>query len=268
MNRSFLSRFFALLLLSVIILSLMSCGSKAEVRGYEVLAKLDDEQFSVAFRSGDPLRDLVSAALEEIAAEGLLSRLSSQYLGADYSCLPGTPAALETLGMEMPEGRQLRVGVQDGAAPLCWKDDSGNFTGMIPDLVNEVARKLGCEIIYCEVKPEDIGVELGSGNADCAWLPAAFAESEDYSLSPAWMQNSHLLIVRQGSGITRIKDLKNHNIGITDSTSDNALKNNSKIYDSVTIWTYADIRSCFTALSTGDCDAVIIDNIVSINYLG
>ena len=86
--------------------------------------------------------------------------------------------------------------------------------------------------------------------------------------SPAWMQNSHLLVVRQGSGLNRVKDLKNHNIGVTDSTSELALKNNSKIYDSVTIWTYADIRSCFTALSTGECDALIIDNIVSMNYLG
>ena len=266
LHRSFTTKILCFVLL--LALTLCGCGGKSETRGYEVLAKLDDEQFTVAFRSGDPMRDLVSAALEEIAAEGLLSRLSSQYLGADYSCLAGTPNALEVLGLEMPEGRQLRVGVQDGAAPLCWKDDSGNFTGMIPDLVDAVAQKLHCEIVYCEVRAENVSVELGSGNADCAWLPAAFAESEEYSLSPAWMTNSHLLIVRQGSGITKIKDLKKHNIGVTDSTSDLALKNNSKIYDSVTIWTYADIRSCFTALSAGDCDAVIIDNIVSINYLG
>lgn len=257
----------ALLLLSALLFLLTGCGKKKTL-GYEVLSKLDDEQFSVAFRSDDPLRDMVSAALEEVAAEGLLSRLSEQYLGNDYSCLSGTPGALETLGGSMPPNRPLRVGVQDGAAPLSWKDDSGNFTGMIPDLVNAVAAKLGCEVVYCEIRVEDVEVELGSGNVDCAWLPASFPASEDYSLSPAWMQNSHLLVVRQGSGLNRVKDLKNHNIGVTDSTSELALKNNSKIYDSVTIWTYADIRSCFTALSTGECDALIIDNIVSMNYLG
>ena len=53
----------ALLLLSALLFLLTGCGKKKTL-GYEVLSKLDDEQFSVAFRSDDPLRDMVSAALE------------------------------------------------------------------------------------------------------------------------------------------------------------------------------------------------------------
>jgi len=115
------------LLILILCLSFLGCGG-TRTAGYEVIARLDSEQFAVAFRSGDVTCDIVSAALEEMAAEGLLSRLSLQYLGADYSCLAGRMGALSSLPMEIPGDKKLLVGVQDGAAPLSWRDDSGNFT--------------------------------------------------------------------------------------------------------------------------------------------
>ena len=267
MNKRFLSA----LLCIVMILSLCACGGNRKLSGYEIVAKLNDEQFTVAFRFGDPLCEIVSAALKEMASEGLVSRLSSQYLGADYSCVEpfaGAMSELPSRGIELQEGRRFIVGVQDGAAPLCWQNDSGGFTGLIPDLINELQKKTGWDVVYTEIKVENVEIELASGNIDCAWVPAQMPQSEDLSLSPAWMNNSHLVVVRQGSGLNRLKDLKKRNVGITDQTGEEALKNNDpKVYDAVTIWQYADIRTCFNALAAGECDAIIIDNIVSINYI-
>ena len=259
-------RLFSLFLLLALLLTLCACGGKRS-EGYDVLERLGTEQFSVVFRRDDPLGEFVSAAMREVAADGTLTRLSGQYLGKDYSCLEGQDSALARLGTELPAGRVLMVGVVGGAAPLCWRDDSGSFTGLIPDFVRAVADKLGWEIAYHEILVEDVLIELNSGNVDCAWVPAAFAESSSYSLSPAWMENSHLLIVRHGSGINKVKDLRKHNVGMPDKTAVDAFKNNTKIYDSVTIWTYSDIRSCFSALAAGDCDGIVIDDIVSAHYL-
>lgn len=264
-------RFLTALLCFCLIFSLCGCGGNRTLSGYEVIAKFGDEQFTVAFRAGDPLCDIVSAAMEEMADEGLFSRLSSQYLGADYSCMEAVPGALQTLtesGTDVQSGRRFIVGVQGGSAPLCWKNDSGGFTGLIPDLITELQKKTGWDVVYAEIRVEDVDVELASGNIDCAWLPAAMTPSDSLSLSPAWMNNSHLLVVRRGSGLNRLKDLKKRNVGITDQTGEQALKSSDeKVYSSVTIWSYADIRTCFNALAAGECDAVIIDNIVSINYI-
>ena len=93
MNKRFLSA----LLCMVMILSLCACGGNRKLSGYEIVAKLNDEQFTVAFRFGDPLCEIVSAALKEMASEGLVSRLSSQYLGADYSCVEPFAGALSEL---------------------------------------------------------------------------------------------------------------------------------------------------------------------------
>ncbi|MBQ2895874.1 MAG: transporter substrate-binding domain-containing protein [Oscillospiraceae bacterium] len=255
------------LLILILSLSLWGCGG-TRTAGYEVIARLDSEEFSIAFRNGDPTCDIVSAALEEMAAEGLLSRLSMQYLGADYSSLEGNDGALMELGVEIPADRRLLVGVMDGAAPLCSRDENtGSFVGLIPDMVSSLAEKTGWEIVYMPISSENVDVELASGNVDCAWLPAAHSASANYSLSPGWMENSHLLIVRKGSGLNKIRDLKNHNVGITDTTAENALKDNTKIFDSLTLWNYGNIKSCFTALAAGECDAVVIDSIVSSHYL-
>ncbi len=255
------------LLLTALCLGLAGCGGTRST-GYEVIARLDSEQFSVAFRYGDSICTIVTAAMEVLAADGLFSRLSSQYLGADYSCLEGNASALSTLTVPIPAGKKLLVGVEGGDAPLCWLDDSGSYTGLIPDLITAVADKLGWEIQYVGIGSEDVAVELASGNVDCAWLPASYsADSTDYSLSPGWMENSHLLVVRKGSGLNRVRSLRGHNIGVTDSTALLALQNNTKIYDTVTVWRYDDIRSSFTALAAGDCDAVVIDSIISSSYL-
>lgn len=253
-------------LAALTLLCCAGCGEKRQA-GFDVLERLGTEQFSVAFRKDDPLCDYMTAAMQETAAEGTIARLSSMYLGADYSCMEGKANAIVMLGMEIPADRIVTVGVIDGAAPLCYRDDSGNFTGMIPDLAGLVTEKLGWQLRYHQINIEDVTVELNSGNIDCAWVPAAYASSSSYSLSPVWMENAHLLIVRHGSGINRVKDLKNHNIGLTDNTALKAFRENTKIGDSVTVWTYSDIRSCFSALAAGDCDAIVIDDIVSSHYL-
>lgn len=248
---------------------LIGCGGNA-FSGYEVISRLDSEQFTVAFRSGDNLCTIITAALQEIASEGLISRLSSQYLGSDYSCLQGYAGAISAVTVEIPQERNLVVGVQDGARPLCWMDENGCFAGLIPDLVQAAADKLGWTVTYRSIESDDTDIELASGNVDCAWLPAAFdASTGKYSLSPGWMENSHLVIVRKGSGITKLKALKNRNLGVMDDTALASFNANGpeKIIDTVTVWYYEDLQRCFDALASGNCDAIVIDSIAASSYM-
>lgn len=262
------SRAIAAVLCVLFVLALLPGCSKQQGISFKVIAELNQEEFCVAFRKDDPLCTIMTAAMEELSADGAISRLSAQYLGADYSCMPAMPGALNNVDAEIVPGRKLRIGVQDGVAPLSSSREDGSFSGLIPDMCSLVAEKLGWTFEYMVINSDSVAAELGSGNIDCAWMAASFAEStKTCSLSPGWLRNSHQLVVREGSGLNRKNALKGKVVGLTDVTSLAALKE-SGLYDKISsVWYYDDLSSCFAALATGDCDALIIDSIVAGYYM-
>ena len=261
-------KIFALALCAVLcFLLLPGCGSVNTIR-FKMIAELNQEQFCVAFRKDDPLCGIFTAALQELAADGQISRLSGQYLGTDYSCLDGVPGAVSLLETQPEPGRKLRVGVQDGIAPISSSRDDGSFGGLIPDLAQLVAEKLGWTFEYMVINSDNVAAELGSGNIDCAWMAASFAGSAStVSLSPGWLRNTHELVVRSDSRYTRKNSLKGKVVGITDATALAALKESGMDAKIGSVWYYDDLAACFAALAAGDCDAVVIDGIVSGYYM-
>lgn len=258
----------AVCLISALCLAALSgCSSKRD-SGYRVIAELNSEEFCIAFRRDDPLCQVVTAALQEIAAEGQLARLSTQYLGADYSCLEGVPGALKTLEVDIPQDRVFLIGIQDGTAPLSSSRDDGTYTGLIPDLVQLVAEKLGWEYKFMPISSSNVDVELGSGNVDCAWLGASLdSGSESYSLTPGWLKNSMSWWCATAAGYTRMNSLKGKILGITDDTAMAALEESGLYEKAGAVWYYDDLQLCFAALAAGDCDGIVIDSIVAGYYI-
>lgn len=253
--------------IALLALSLSGCGGQQGV-SFKVIAELNQEEFRVAFRKDDPLCEIVTAAMEELAAEGEISRLSSQYLGMDYSCMPEVEYALQNISVPLTSGRTLRIGVQDGVAPLSSSRDDGSFSGLIPDLAALVVTKLGWSFEYMVINSDNVAAELGSGNIDCAWMAASFSESaETVSLSPGWLRNSHQLVVLSDSGIRRKNALKGKILALTDPTAYTALKEDGLSEKVASVWYYETLSECFSALITGDCDALVIDSIVAPYYL-
>ena len=204
-----LRRFLAFVLCAALcFLLLTGCGSRDTIR-FKMIAELNQEEFCVAFRKGDPLCDIFTAALKELSADGQISWLSAQYLGTDYTCMEALPGALQLLETQPEPGRKLRIGVQDGIAPISSSRDDGSFGGLIPDLAQLVAEKLGWTFEYMVINSDNVAAELGSGNIDCAWMAASFSgSSSSVSLSPGWLRNTHELVVRSDSRYTRKNSLK------------------------------------------------------------
>jgi len=257
----------ALLLALTLLMGLTACEREGS-SGYKVLDTLDSEVMNIAFRSGDRLRDMVSAALSELAAAGEVSSLSAKWLGKDYSCLEGEENALQNLGAPIPEDRLLLVGVEKGAAPMSSLSDS-TFTGFIPDLAKRVCEKLGWRVRFMPISSADAKVELSSGNVDCVWTCASFDESTgDYSVSPGYLENKHLLLVRRDSGINRNGKLAGRPIAVPQDPGVSAALKAAKLQDKTgAIWTYDTVQGCFDALDQGICDALIVDSIVASYYM-
>ncbi|MBQ7736968.1 MAG: transporter substrate-binding domain-containing protein [Oscillospiraceae bacterium] len=263
-----MKRMIALGLCLLLCAGLFSGCHKQRGISFKVIAELNQEEFCVAFRKDDPLCEIMTAAMQELSADGSISRLSAQYLGADFNCMPAVPGALNNVDTGYLSGRTLRIGVQDGVAPLSSSREDGSFSGLIPDMCALVGERLGWTFEYMAIDSDNVAAELGSGNIDCAWMAASFAEStKTCSLSPGWLRNSHQLVVRDGSGINRKNGVKGKVIGITDATALAALKESGLADKVSTIWYYDDLSSCFAALATGDCDALVIDSIVAGYYM-
>ena len=189
-------------------------------------------------------------------------------IGTDYTCMEALPGALQLLETQPEPGRKLRIGVQDGIAPISSSRDDGSFGGLIPDLAQLVAEKLGWTFEYMVINSDNVAAELGSGNIDCAWMAASFSgSSSSVSLSPGWLRNTQELVVRSDSRYTRKNSLKGKVVGITDATALAALKESGMDAKVGSVWYYDDLSACFAALAAGDCDAVVIDGIVSGYYM-
>ena len=261
-------RILAAVLAALLIFTLSGCG-KSDQGGYKVIAELNREEFRIAFRADDPLCEIITAAMQEAASEGQIAQLSSYYLGKDYSCMDGIAGALSMLEVEIPENRAIRIGIQDGMAPLSSSRDDGSFTGLIPDLIQVVMEKLGWEYEFMVIGTDNIAVDLASGNVDCAWLGASVnTDSTQIVLSPSWLQNTHDLVVRQDSGYSRMNSLKGKVLGVIDSTSVEALKSSGLYEKAGAVWFYEDMQACMNALAAGNCDALVIDGILTSYYVG
>lgn len=66
------------------------------------------------------------------------------------------PGALQLLETQPEPGRKLRIGVQDGIAPISSSRDDGSFGGLIPDLAQLVAEKLGWTFEYMVINSDNV----------------------------------------------------------------------------------------------------------------
>ena len=172
-----LRRFLAFVLCAALcFLLLTGCGSRDTIR-FKMIAELNQEEFCVAFRKGDPLCDIFTAALKELSADGQISRLSAQYLGTDYTCMEALPGALQLLETQPEPGRKLRIGVQDGIAPISSSRDDGSFGGLIPDLAQLVAEKLGWTFEYMVINSDNVAAAISTARGWRHPFPAAQAPS-------------------------------------------------------------------------------------------
>lgn len=159
--------------------------------------------------------------------------------------------------------------MQDGIAPISSSRDDGSFGGLIPDLAQLVAEKLGWTFEYMVINSDNVArrARQRQYRLRVGWRHPFPAAQSSVSLSPGWLRNTHELVVRSDSRYTRKNSLKGKVIGITDATALAALKESGMDAKVGSVWYYDDLSACFAALAAGDCDAVVIDGIVSGYYM-
>lgn len=247
----------ALFLIAIMLLPASACSQKAEVTGYVTVQSLGKANFSMAFRKDDRLCGEVSAAMRVLAAEGKLAQLSHQWFGEDLIALEGDSGALAVVGEIFP--RTLIVGYDAVGEPMCWTDKE-SVSGFDADMIRAVCQTLGWEVKFIAIDTASAEVELAAGNVDC--VVGSFGLSGDkVSFSPEYLKNEAVLVARADSGITKAKKLKNKTLGVPrDGAVEAALQGSELAGLPANTASYISAHSCFAALDSGLCDAVLVSS--------
>ena len=180
----------------------------------------------------------------------------------------GTEAAgTETAG----NGKTFTVGF-DASFPPYGYQENGEYVGFDLDLAQEVCDRNGWELVKTPIDWDAKNIELNGGSIDCIWNGFTMnGREDDYTWTPAYINNTQVFAVNKNSGIKKAVDLAGKNVLVqADSSALAALQDeeNTDIkalaasFGSLT--QVPDSESALMELEAGSADAVAMDEGVAL----
>ena len=180
----------------------------------------------------------------------------------------GTEAAgTETAG----NGKTFTVGF-DASFPPYGYQENGEYVGFDLDLAQEVCDRNGWELVKTPIDWDAKNMELNSGAIDCIWNGFTMnGREDDYTWTPAYINNTQVFAVNKNSGIKKAADLAGKNVLVqADSSALAALQDEENtdikaLADSFGSLTQVpDYESALMELEAGSADAVAMDEGVAL----
>ncbi len=164
--------------------------------------------------------------------------------------------------------KEFIVGFDAEFPPYGYLDENGEYVGFDLDLAEEVCNRNGWKLVKRPISWDSKDSELASGAISCIWNGFTMNGREDqYTWTTPYVDNSQVVIVKKGSGIQKLTDLKGKILVVqADSsalaalTGDDATKENKGIRKSLKeLQQVADYNSAFMNLESGMVDAIAMD---------
>ena len=190
---------------------------------------------------------------------------STEAVGTETS---GTEAVgTETAG----NGKTFTVGF-DASFPPYGYQENGEYVGFDLDLAQEVCDRNGWEIVKTPIDWDAKNIELNGGSIDCIWNGFTMnGREDDYTWTPAYINNTQVFAVNKNSGIKKAADLAGKNVLVqADYSALAALQDEENtdikaLADSFGSLTQVpDYESALMELEAGSADAVAMDEGVAL----
>lgn len=251
-------------ILCVIIALVMCLGCAACGGGYGVktVQTLVEQDYSLAFRSGDPIQQYVVAAIETLNSEGRVDELSVKWFGDRIVSFGSKANAMELAGL--PEPQTFIIGVDMNSFPLSYVSN-GDFWGFDVELAGAVCDRLGWELQIQAIEKENVYIELSSGNIDCAWGGIALDQAEldagKYAQYGPYIHNDIVIAARSNIWNRLMLSGKIMAMPSTPEAMDalNTDEGLTKRLERITRLA-GGTTECFEYLYSGRCDAVLTDS--------
>jgi len=164
---------------------------------------------------------------------------------------------------------KLVIGIDESFAPMGFRNESGELVGFDVDLAKEAARRLGVAIEFKSIDWDKKEAEITSGNVDIIWNGCDITdEYKEYMIfSKPYMDNRQILMVKKGNPneIQSEYDLAGKIVATqAGSNSEDYINNNESLKESFAAFkTYRNVQDGFKALTNGEYDVLIIDEIAA-----
>ncbi len=180
------------------------------------------------------------------------------------------PAADNSL-QEIKDKGTLIIGLDDGFPPMGFRDEKGEIVGFDIDLAKEVGKKLGVKVEFKSIDWNAKEMELNTNKIDAIWNGMSVTPDREKSmtLSKPYLANTQAFIVKKGSSIKTIGDIKGKKIGFQDkSSSQEAFTKDKDLSASVdSNQVYQKNKDVLVDLKVGRIDVALMDEVVSKYYV-
>ncbi len=261
------------LALALVMAAALFAGCK---KSYDKAVVLDEdlgkEKYGIGFRNEDIALGLaVQSAFEEMIADGTAEDISDKWFGENVilsgDIIEQAEAAEDddSLRKVLDKGTFV-LGLDDSFPPMGYRDDENNIVGFDIDLATEVCKRLGVELVVQPIDWDSKELELNSGSIDCIWNGMSITDEriEKMFIPMAYIANSQIIIVGDGSGIATKADLNGKVIGLqAGSSALDALQADAATYEAAKeVVEYADNVTAYMDLKAGRIDALVVDSVV------
>jgi polar amino acid transport system substrate-binding protein len=193
------------------------------------------------------------------------------------ACTPAAateaPGGTSAEGLPDLGGREVTVAVENAYLPFNYIDpNSGQPAGWDYEVWNEICRVLNCVPVYTEAAWEGMIQAVSDGQFDAAadGITITSERAEIVDFSDGYIRIDQRLLVRNDeTRITEIQDI------VDDTSLRLGTQTGTTNYETATTYLPEDRISGFEqfpfavqALISGDVDAVIIDEVAGLGYLG
>ena len=166
------------------------------------------------------------------------------------------------------------MGIDAEYPPFSYIDENGEYTGFDVEVCKAACDLLGWDMQVFPVNWDQKLVQLDANECDCVWSGMTILDSmkeAGYVLSAPYYDNTQVIMVKEGSDIKSSADLAGKVVAVQQGTSGDALLSEDGDLASLTATFQSLVRcdsflKCFTELSGGAVDAVIVDKPVATSY--
>ena len=164
--------------------------------------------------------------------------------------------------------KEFKVGFDAEFPPYGFKDGD-TYKGFDLDLAREVCARKGWKFVAKPIDWDAKDAELDSGSIDCIWNGFTMQGREGkYAFTPAYVDNSQVVLVTAGSQIAKLADLAGKTVAVqTDTPVQKALQGQDednaaaaalgKTFKNLTVT--ATYNNAVMELESGAVDAVALD---------
>lgn len=189
-----------------------------------------------------------------------ITKVLAIVLALCFVCATFAGCGGETKQAEKKNSNELVMGTAAGFPPYEYVDDNGKVVGIDAEIAEAVAKKIGKTLVIKDMDFDSLLTAVQSGSIDVVFAGLTVNEERKQSVdfTQSYATGKQVVIVKEGSAIAKIDDLKGKKIGVQSGTTGDIYCTDDYGQDSVK--QYKEGSLAVAALQQDQVDCVVIDN--------